>query len=428
METTYTVAIYCRLSRDDETKTESSSISTQKAILRDYCKEKGYSVYDFYVDDGYSGLNFNRPAFQRLLNDIGKHCFNMVITKDLSRLGRDYIFTGYYSEIFFPLNGIRYLAISDGFDSDQQDNDIAPFKNILNDMYARDISKKIKCAKRQQQKEGRFLASSAPFGYQIKDYGLIVDIEAAAIVKKIYTLYLQGFGDVTIAKKLNFENCKAPQAFSRSSNNKSQQNICTQKASWNAGMVGHILKNRVYLGELINHKTEVLNCKTKKHIIVPPEERFVFVNNHEAIISDEIFNEVQILRSQKRCPAKNSRMNIFRGLLYCDCCGHKLSIAHKVLYYKEDDIYRCMQHFYNPSACPQTHIIYHTILYQYILKQIHGLAKSMRSKRIQSIVSEYVNITDLTSDILNSIISRIEIGHYSSKVALNKIIRIHWKI
>ena len=121
-------------------------------------------------------------------------------------------------------------------------------------------------------------------------------------------------------------------------------------------------------------------------------------------------------------------MNIFRDLLYCDCCGHKLSIAHKVLYYKEDDIYRCMQHFYNPLECPQTHIIYHTVLYQYVLKQIHGIAKSMRAKKIQSIVSEYANITDLTSDILNSIISRIEIGHYSPKVSLNKIIRIHWKI
>ena len=162
---TYRAGLYCRLSKDDELRTESTSIGTQRSIMTDYCLEHGYEIVNVYVDDGFSGLNFNRPGFQNLLEDIDRNKINLVITKDLSRLGRDYIMTGYYSEIFFPSKDVRYIAIADGFDSLNASNEIAPFKNILNDMYARDISRKVKNAKRQRARNGCLIASHAPYGY-----------------------------------------------------------------------------------------------------------------------------------------------------------------------------------------------------------------------------------------------------------------------
>lgn len=163
---TYSAGLYLRLSKDDEQEGESVSIGTQRSILLDYCKNNHYPVYKIYVDDGYSGMNFARPGFQALLEDVEQGAVNMVITKDLSRLGRDYIMTGYYSEIFFQAKGVRYIAIGDDFDTIKGYNDIAPFKNILNDMYARDISKKIRAAKHQRAKQGLFIGSQTPFGYQ----------------------------------------------------------------------------------------------------------------------------------------------------------------------------------------------------------------------------------------------------------------------
>ena len=165
-ETNYRVGIYCRLSKDDAGEGESSSISTQKSILTDYCNANRFDIFKIYIDDGYSGLNFNRPGFQRLMSDVDAGHVNMIITKDLSRLGRDYIMTGYHLELIFPAKNIRYVALSDGYDSLKADNDIAPFKNILNDMYARDISKKVKNAKYQRARQGLFIGSQAPYGYQ----------------------------------------------------------------------------------------------------------------------------------------------------------------------------------------------------------------------------------------------------------------------
>ena len=188
----YMAALYCRLSKDDEQIGESVSIETQKLILEDYCEQNGIQIYDIYVDDGFSGLNFQRPEFMRLLDDIKKGRVNLVITKDLSRLGRDYIQTGYYTEIFFSKYRVRYIAVNDGIDTEKDDNDIAPFKNILNDMYAKDISKKIKSAKYQRACKGYYISAQAPYGYKVDPLNhnhLIIDEYAAATVKEIFSLY-----------------------------------------------------------------------------------------------------------------------------------------------------------------------------------------------------------------------------------------------
>ena len=202
--TNYKTAIYCRLSKDDVQAGESVSIETQKIMLTDYCIEHNYEIYDIYVDDGFSGLNFNRPAFTRLLNDIDNGKVNLVITKDLSRLGRDYIQTGYFTDVYFNKKRIRYIAVNDGIDTAKSDNDIAPFKNILNDMYARDISRKVKTARQQRAIKGYYISSQAPFGYKPdpnKRNHLIIDDEAATIVRKIFKLAAEGN-----TEKPNFSN------------------------------------------------------------------------------------------------------------------------------------------------------------------------------------------------------------------------------
>lgn len=185
----YSVGLYCRLSQDDGVQGDSSSIQTQKMILEKYCKENNFNIYSTYTDDGYSGLNFNRPSFQRLLTDIEQGKVNLVITKDLSRLGRDYIQCGYYTEVYFPTKGVRYIALNDAIDTDKENNDLAPFKNILNDMYSKDISRKVKSAIRHRAMKGIFVGSNAPYGYT-KDpndkHKLIIDNETAPVVRRIF--------------------------------------------------------------------------------------------------------------------------------------------------------------------------------------------------------------------------------------------------
>ncbi len=191
----YSAAVYCRLSKDDEQAGESVSIETQKMMLEGFCHERGFSIYEIYADDGYSGLNFNRPAFTRLLEDIDGGKVNLVITKDLSGLGRDYIQTGYYTDVYFSRKRVRYIAVNDGIDTNRDDNDIAPFKNILNDMYAKDLSRKVKSAKRQRAYKGYYISAQAPYGYKVDPVSrnrLIVDDEAAAVVKEIFRLSLAG--------------------------------------------------------------------------------------------------------------------------------------------------------------------------------------------------------------------------------------------
>lgn len=431
----YTAGLYCRLSKDDEQSGESVSIGTQRSILTDYCLQHGYTIYKIYTDDGYSGLNFNRPGFKELLEDVNRGVVNMVITKDLSRLGRDYIMTGYYSEIFFQTKSVRYIALADGVDSLKGTNEIAPFKNILNEMYARDVSKKVKNAKRQRAKQGLFIGSQAPYGYQ-KDPNnknqLIIDPEAAEVVSQIFSLALDGLGSVAIASELEKQRIPTPavykyqhgdQRFARYS---SVQN--GDYYSWRSATISQILTNRVYTGELISLKTETQNCKTKQRSVVPEDQRIVIPNAHEAIIHTDIFEHVKLIRSTHRCPAKSKRENIFRGKLFCECCGHPLTISKKQFADKETDIYFCMYHYSRPDLCPKTHQVYHEMLYSYLLQQIQNLARSMKRKKIKSMIIKYATIEKLSAEIINEVIERIEVGHIMHNSKPRTAIQIFWKL
>lgn len=432
---TYSAGLYLRLSKDDEQQGESVSIGTQRSILVDYCKANQFSIYNIYIDDGYSGLNFERPGFQALLEDVERGLVNMVITKDLSRLGRDYIMTGYYSEIFFQTKGIRYIAIADDFDSEKGGNEIAPFKNILNDMYARDISKKIRNAKHQRAKQGLFISGQTPYGYQ-KDprnrNQLIIDPEAAAVVRIIFSLAERGMGSVAIAAELKARRIVTPSVYKYQRGDERFSRYPALKngdhCAWCSATISKILKNPVYTGTLISLKTEVTNYKTKRQNPVPPDRQIVTPNAHEAIIENTQFERVQAVRADNKCTANEHRFNLFRGKLFCECCGHPLQISRKQLKYRETDIYLCMRHFSHPEECPKTHRVYHDMLYPYVLQQVQAFAKSMKRRKVNSKISEYATIQELTPEVLDAVIERIEIGHVKYKSKPGNVIRIYWKL
>lgn len=431
----YSAGLYLRLSKDDEQQGESVSIGTQRSILTDYCVSHEFTIYKEYVDDGYSGLNFERPGFQELLKDVELGAVNMVITKDLSRLGRDYIMTGYYSEIFFQSKGVRYIALADDVDSLRGINEIAPFKNILNDMYARDISKKVKNAKHQRAKQGLFIGSQAPFGYQ-KDPNsknhMIVDPEAAEVVRTIFSMAQNGLGSNAIANELKAREFLTPAAYKFQKGDKRYGRYPSVKNGtpfeWRATTVGQILSNPVYTGTLFTLKKEVVNYKTKQTVHNPIERQIVTPNAHEAIISQELFDEVQAIRAGHTCSALNKRFNLFRGKLFCECCGHPLMISKKQLLYRDADIYQCMYHYKHPELCPKTHRVYHEMLYPYVLQQIQLFAKSMKRRKVHSAIAEFATIEELTPEVLDKVIDRIEVGHVKYKSKPGSVIHIYWKL
>jgi DNA invertase Pin-like site-specific DNA recombinase len=432
---TYSAGLYLRLSKDDEQQGESVSIGTQRSILVDYCKANQFNIFNIYIDDGYSGLNFDRPGFRALLEDVERGVVNLVITKDLSRLGRDYIMTGYYSEMFFQTKGVRYIAIADDFDSEKGGNEIAPFKNILNDMYARDISKKIRNAKHQRAKQGLFISGQTPYGYQ-KDprnrNQLIIDPEAAAVVRIIFSLAERGMGSMAIAAELKARRIVTPSVYKYQRGDERFARYPALKngdhCAWCATTISQILKNPVYTGTLISLKTEVTNYKTKRQNPVPPDRQIVTPNAHEAIIENTQFERVQAVRADNKCTANEHRFNLFRGKLFCECCGHPLQISRKQLKEREADIYLCMYHYSHPEVCPKTHRIYHDMLYPYVLKQVQSFAKSMKRKKVNSKISEYGNIEELTPEALDAVIERIEIGHVKYKSKPGSVIQIRWKL
>ena len=293
----FKVAMYIRLSREDGDKEESSSVTNQRNIITRFINENdNFIIVDEYVDDGYTGTNFNRPAFQRMIKDIEKGKINTVITKDLSRLGRDYIDTGRYVQRYFPENRVRYIALLDGIDTleDAGMNDIAPFKSVINDMYVKDISKKITSALKERKTAGNFLAVTAPYGYKKNPenkYQLVINEEEAKVVRYIFRLYLQGNGLTKIAKILTEEEIPVP-GISR--------NIGTTRKTklyncWKQTTISRILKNPVYIGNLEQFKRKKVNYKSKKRVTVPKEDRVICYNTHEPIIKHLVNQQNMII-------------------------------------------------------------------------------------------------------------------------------------
>lgn len=374
----YKAALYCRLSKDDDDRDgDSSSIKTQKALLERYCKDHNYLIYDYYVDDGYSGLNFDRPDFKRLLSDIDNGSINMVITKDLSRLGRDYIQTGYYSEIYFDKRHVRYIAVNDAYDSNQDDNDFAPFRHILNDMYAKDLSRKVKSAKRQRALNGLFISSQAPYGYipcPENHNHLIIDEPAAEVVRYIFSLALSDFSAKKIANLLTADSVHTPGFYKyQHGDTRFKRYIKDNPSRWCDKTVHAILKDQVYTGNLVSHKVEISNYKTKQRIKLPITEHIIVKNTHAPIVSYENWQTVQqLMYSRYKAPHHNF-VNIFRGILFCSDCGCRLSMGTKNKKGKYYHHYRCNNHYRNPSQCSHSHQISFSELNHSISEQIEQL-------------------------------------------------------
>ncbi len=331
-EQNYKAPIYCRLSSDDGTGGDSASIQTQKLMLEKYCIEKGFNIVDTYIDDGFTGTNFNRPSFQRLVKDIEQKKVNLVLTKDLSRLGRNYIMTGHYTEIYFPSKNVRYIAINDGIDTSNDNNDLAPFKNILNDMYSKDISKKIRAAKRSRALQGLYIGSDTPYGY-MKDQNnhnhLIIDEPAAEIVRYIFKLAQEGMGISAIATKLTKEGIPIPSVYKANKGDTRYLRHVTKfselkKRTWTIATVFSILKRRTYLGETTNLKREIPNYKTTKVRFNPPEKWIVVPYTHEPIIPEEEFDRTQKILSARQIKQTYFHENLFKGLVFCGTCNRRM--------------------------------------------------------------------------------------------------------
>ena len=364
---------------------ESVSIETQKMMLEDFCHERGFPIYEIYADDGYSGLNFNRPAFSRLLEDIDSGKVNLVITKDLSRLGRDYIQTGYYTDVYFSRKRVRYIAVNDGIDTNRDDNDIAPFKNILNDMYAKDLSRKVKSAKRQRAYKGYYISAQAPYGYKVDPTNrnrLIVDEEAAAVVKEIFRLSLAGNSLSQISRILTARQIVTPGVYKAQNGDTRFSRYQQGKDSlfgWCYQTVRAILRDQVYTGDMVNHKVEVINYKTKERARVPKEQRIVVTDRHEPLVSREDYERVQTLISLRHRPKKHNFDNVFKDLTFCAECGHRMTLMMKPLNAGSTPLIRCTHHYTNPEDCKHNHAIYYEDLYGEVLKRVRSIASKMQS-------------------------------------------------
>lgn len=336
-------ALYCRLSRDDGTESESNSIGNQKKLLSQKAKEMGLTDTKYYVDDGYTGTNFNRPGFQQLIDDIEIGLVSAVMVKDLSRLGRDYVSVGNYTDSYFPEHNIRFIAVNDAIDSDEGESEIAPFKNILNEMYARDISKKIRSSHRLRGSMGEPL-SQPPYGYMKSPENKkkwIIDPEAATVVKSIFKMCLDGKGNETIARELQENEVLIPMAYWRSKGlNRGGKKTQTNPYKWCKTTIQKILSQQEYCGDIINFKTYSKSFKNKRRIENSKENWAVFKNVNEPIIDRETFETVQkfISKTKRRAPKKeNGERSIFNGLIYCGDCHSKMryhtSTSNKEIHY-----------------------------------------------------------------------------------------------
>lgn len=323
-------ALYCRLSRDDGTESESNSIGNQKKLLSQKAKEMGLTDTKYYVDDGYTGTNFNRPGFQQLIDDIEIGLVSAVMVKDLSRLGRDYVSVGNYTDSYFPEHNIRFIAVNDAIDSDEGESEIAPFKNILNEMYARDISKKIRSSHRLRGSMGEPL-SQPPYGYMKSTENKkkwIIDPEAATVVKSIFKMCLDGKGNETIARELQENKVLIPMAYWRSKGlNRGGKKTQTNPYKWCKTTIQKILSQQEYCGDIINFKTYSKSFKNKRRIENSKENWAVFKDVNEPIIDRETFETVQkfISKTKRRAPKKeNGKRSIFNELIYCGDCHSKM--------------------------------------------------------------------------------------------------------
>ena len=335
-------ALYARLSKDDEQQGESLSIENQKRILETFARDNGFLNCRFFVDDGWSGANFQRPGFMEMMDCVENGEVKCVITKDLSRMGRNYLQVGMFTEITFPKKGVRFIAINDGVDSAQGDNDLTPLKNLFNEWMVRDTSRKIKAVFRSKGMSGKPITSQPVYGYlKGEDGRFIIDEEAAPVVRQIYSLCLAGNGPTKIARVLTEQEIPTPGTLEYRRTGSTRRYHPGYECKWATNTVVHLLENREYTGCLVNFKTEKPSYKVKHSVENPIEKQAIFPNHHEPIIDTETWERVQELRKQRKRPNRYDEVGLFSGMLFCADCGHVLYQQRYQNKNRKQDCYIC---------------------------------------------------------------------------------------
>lgn len=374
------VALYVRLSRDDDNEGDSNSIAHQIDILTKYAKDHGITNYKIYKDDGYSGVSFNRPGFQEMLSDIDDGLVSMVVVKDMSRFGRNYLEVGMFTEIRFPEKGVRFIAVNDGVDSEREDNDFTPFRNIINEWYAKDTSKKIRAVFRAKGMSGKRLSTQVPYGY-IKDGegNLLVDEETAPVVRLIFQLAAEGEGPGKIARKLREMEIITPGTLAFQRTGRTDRYDPEHPCFWNESTIVNILGQMDYLGKTVNFKTTKKSYKSKKVVGNTPDKWAVFENTHEALISQEQWEIVQKNRESRRRPTKMGDTGMFSGMLYCADCGHRLNLNRTKSWLPEQNNYTCGVYKRQKGKC-SAHYIRSVVLEQLVLENLREVIAFARER------------------------------------------------
>lgn len=378
-EKEYRAALYCRLSSDDAYLGESGSIKTQRSLLTQYCKENNIPVYDVYTDDGFSGTNFERPAFKRMLNDLESHRANLVIVKDLSRFGREYAQMGMYIENYFEDWNIRFISIGENIDTlNGTDEILMPITNVINSQYAKECSRKTKQAHRALAKEGKFIGSRAPFGY-IKDpkdrHHLIVDEEAASVVRSIFKMFCDGIGYVRMTKILREKKILNPQAyFNKNNPDYYKSDYWRQNFDWHATSIRVILNNPVYLGQTTFGRTKVKGKTKKKKVATEESEWIVVENTHEPIIDKATWNLAHDIMKNRRRETKSGETQMFAGLVKCSDCGSALNVSRNAKTGKYTSFSCWVYKNYGKGRCT-SHAIGYKTLYNIVLENIRRQAE-----------------------------------------------------
>lgn len=351
----YHAALYIRLSKEDESEGPSQSVQNQESLLREFVRQHRLSVYDTYVDDGWSGTSFDRPAFQRMITDIEEKKVNMVITKDLSRLGRDYILTGHYMERYFPEHRVRYISLLDGIDTgvDSTANDITPFRAIMNDMYAKDISKKIKSVKRDKQRKGKFIGGKPVYGYKMhptEKNKIVIDEEVAPIVRRIFALALSGMSCRNIATLLNQEGVPTPATYA----GLPVARPGPYTGLWSSERISDMLQNETYIGNMVQGRSVKISYKSKKCLKQDPANWVVVEGTHEPLVDRETFQKVRMLVNSRRHTRSRTYDFLLKGLIFCHECGYPLAVLNRKNVKGEDVLYfvcRTYQRFTKAGVC-----------------------------------------------------------------------------
>ena len=390
----YHVALYIRLSKEDESEGPSQSVQNQESLLREFVQQYHLNVYDTYIDDGWSGTSFDRPGFQRMISDIEARRVNMVITKDLSRLGRDYILTGHYMERYFPEHRVRYISLLDGIDTgvDSTANDITPFRAIMNDMYAKDISKKIKSVKRDKQRKGQFIGGKPMYGYKMhptEKNKIVIDEEAAPVVRRIFALALSGMSCRQIASSLNSDNVLSPAAYAKLP--VSKPGPCT--GLWSSERISEMLQNETYIGNMVQGRMVKISYKSKKCLRQSPENWVVVEGTHEPIIDPETFQKVQLLVSSRRHTRSRTYDFLLKGLIFCHECGYPMAVLNRKNAAGEDRLFfvcRTYQRFTKAGVCT-CHSIKEETVNEAVLAKVREVCQAyLNPDRLRPIAKEAV--------------------------------------